>query len=231
MNISVFGGSQPKSGDAAYAEAQELGKLLAQRGHTVLTGGYIGTMEAVSRGASEAGGHVIGVTCVDIENWRKVGANRWVKEEWRKQTLIERLQALVEGCDAALALPGVPGTVGCYSLSLAGGYAVRQVDESVLPEGACLWSDGGIGALGICHAGALVFGGAKVRLLVYRVAADDEEGSVVLETDLERNPGSPPSGPPVCRESRTRRGRDGRILSPTAAAGEDRDVPFGEIVG
>lgn len=111
MNISVFGGSQPKAGDAAYTEAQELGKLLAQRGHTVLTGGYIGTMEAVSRGASEAGGHVIGVTCVDIENWRKVGANRWVKEERRKQTLIERLQALVEGCDAALALPGGPGTL------------------------------------------------------------------------------------------------------------------------
>jgi len=116
MNISVFGGSQPKAGDAAYAEAQELGKLLAQRGHTVLTGGYIGTMEAVSRGASEAGGHVIGVTCVDIENWRKVGANRWVKEEWRKQTLIERLQALVEGCDAALALPGGPGTLTEVSL-------------------------------------------------------------------------------------------------------------------
>jgi uncharacterized protein (TIGR00730 family) len=111
MNISVFGGSQPKAGDAAYAEAQELGKLLAQRGYTILTGGYIGTMEAVSRGAFEAGGHVIGVTCVDIENWRKVGANRWVTEERRKKTLIERLQALVEGCDAALALPGGPGTL------------------------------------------------------------------------------------------------------------------------
>lgn len=116
MNISVFGGSQPKEGDAAYAEAQELGKLLAQRGHTVLTGGYIGTMEAVSRGASEAGGHVIGVTCEDIENWRKVGANRWVKEEWRKKTLNERLQALIEGCDAALALPGGPGTLTEISL-------------------------------------------------------------------------------------------------------------------
>jgi uncharacterized protein (TIGR00730 family) len=116
MNISVFGGSQPKAGDAAYAEARELGKLLAQRGHTVLTGGYIGTMEAVSRGASEAGGHVIGVTCEEIERWRKVGANRWVKEEWRKKTLIERLQALVEGCDAALALPGGPGTLTEISL-------------------------------------------------------------------------------------------------------------------
>ena len=29
-------------------------------------------MEAVSRGANEAGGHVIGVTCEDIEAWRQV---------------------------------------------------------------------------------------------------------------------------------------------------------------
>lgn len=111
MNISVFGGSQPKEGDSAYTEAQALGRLLAQRGHTVLTGGYIGTMEAVSRGASEAGGHVIGATCDDIESWRAVKPNQWVKEERREKTLIGRLQVLIEGCDAALALPGGVGTL------------------------------------------------------------------------------------------------------------------------
>jgi hypothetical protein len=111
MNISVFGGSQPKEGDSAYEEAMQLGWLLAQRGHTVLTGGYIGTMEAISRGAHEAGGHVIGVTCEEIENWRAVGPNPWVKEEWRKKTLIERLQVLVRECDAAIALPGGAGTL------------------------------------------------------------------------------------------------------------------------
>ncbi|HXF84593.1 MAG TPA: LOG family protein [Anaerolineales bacterium] len=111
MNITIFGGSQPKEGDAAYAEAMELGRLLAERGHTVLTGGYIGVMEAVSRGAHEAGGHVIGVTCEEIERWRPVGANRWVKEERKKKTLLERLQALIEGGDAAIALPGGPGTL------------------------------------------------------------------------------------------------------------------------
>ena len=116
MNISVFGGSQPKEGDAAYAEAMELGRLLDQRGHTVLTGGYMGTMEAVSRGAYEAGGHVIGVTCEDIEAWRPIQANAWVKEEIRKKTLFERLQALIIGCDAALALPGGPGTLTEISL-------------------------------------------------------------------------------------------------------------------
>jgi len=117
MKVSVFGGSQPKEGSQAYAEAQELGKLLAERGHTVLTGGYMGTMEAVSRGASEAGGHVIGVTCEDIEHWRPLGANKWVREEWHKKTLIERVTALITECDAALALPGGPGTLTEISLT------------------------------------------------------------------------------------------------------------------
>jgi uncharacterized protein (TIGR00730 family) len=117
MNITVFGGAQPKEGTSAYEEARELGDLLARRGHAVLTGGYMGTMEAVSRGASEAGGHVIGVTCIDIEEWRGASPNQWVKEEIRKQSLIERLQVLIEGCDAAIALPGGAGTLTEISLT------------------------------------------------------------------------------------------------------------------
>ncbi len=116
MKISVFGGSQPKEGSQAYIQALELGRLLAQHHHIVLTGGYIGTMEAVSRGAAEAGGHVIGVTCEEIEQWRPLGPNPWVKEKWRKKTLFERLQALILGCEAALALPGGPGTLTEISL-------------------------------------------------------------------------------------------------------------------
>ncbi len=111
MNVSVFGGSSPKPGDQAYEEAILLGRLLAQKGHTVLTGGYMGTMEAVSRGASESGGHVIGVTCEEIERWRPVGRNAWVREEWRRKTLLERLKSIIEYCDAAIALPGGPGTL------------------------------------------------------------------------------------------------------------------------
>ncbi len=116
MNISVFGGSQPQEGSEPYVEAMELGRLLAAKGHTVLTGGYIGTMEAVSRGASEAGGHVIGVTCREIEHWRPIGANRWVQEEWKKDTLLDRLQSLIGSCDGAIALPGGPGTLTEISL-------------------------------------------------------------------------------------------------------------------
>ena len=116
MRVSVFGGSQPKEDSTAYAEAMQLGKLLAERGHTVLTGGYIGVMEAVSRGSQEAGGHVIGVTCEDIEAWRPIKANAWVMEEIRKKTLVERLHTLIHESDAALALPGGPGTLTEISL-------------------------------------------------------------------------------------------------------------------
>ena len=117
MNITVFGGSGPKPGSPGYLEAYELGKLLGAGGHTVLTGGYIGTMEAVSKGAAESGGHVVGVTCDEIENWRKVKPNAWVQEERRFQTLEQRLSELVHACDAAIALPGGPGTLTEISLT------------------------------------------------------------------------------------------------------------------
>jgi uncharacterized protein (TIGR00725 family) len=111
MKISVFGGSHPAEGSPPYAAAMDLGRRLAQLGHTVMTGGYSGTMEAVSRGAAEAGGDVIGVTCGEVERSHQRTTNHWVREEWKKQTLLERLQTLIFDCDAAMALPGGPGTL------------------------------------------------------------------------------------------------------------------------
>jgi uncharacterized protein (TIGR00725 family) len=107
--VTVFGGANPTEPD--YSAAQRLGKLLGKAGCSVLTGGYIGTMEAVSRGVAENGGVVIGVTCEEIEAWRKISPNRWVQEERRFVTLRERLYALIDGCQAAIALPGGPGTL------------------------------------------------------------------------------------------------------------------------
>jgi len=117
MNITIFGGADLAPGMPAYQDAYELGKMLALAGHTILTGGYMGSMEAASRGANEAGGHVIGVTCDDIESWRKIKANPWVKEEWHCATLRERLNALIDGCEAAIALPGGPGTLAEIALT------------------------------------------------------------------------------------------------------------------
>ncbi len=63
LKVTVFGGASPKAGEPAYENAMQLGQLLAQAGFTVMTGAYSGTMEAVSRGAADAGGHVVGMTC------------------------------------------------------------------------------------------------------------------------------------------------------------------------
>jgi uncharacterized protein (TIGR00730 family) len=109
--ITVFGGSTPRPGEPAYQEAYDLGALIGKSGLTVLTGGYSGTMEAVSRGAYENGGHVIGVTCSAIEAWRPLPPNEWISEEMRFQTLRERMYALMDHSDIALALPGGIGTL------------------------------------------------------------------------------------------------------------------------
>ena len=111
MKITIFGGSAPLPESNEYQFAYNLGHALALAGHTVLTGGYMGTMEATSRGAAEVGGHVIGITCMEIERWRNRSHNPWVKEEWKLETLHERMIRLIDSCDTAIALPGGPGTL------------------------------------------------------------------------------------------------------------------------
>jgi len=115
--ISVFGGASPKEGSAAYLEAYQMGKLLGEAGLTIMTGGYVGTMEASSKGANEAGAKVIGVTCDEIEAFRPTTPNAWITEEWRCDSFKERLDHVVEDCDAAIALGGGVGTLVEISLT------------------------------------------------------------------------------------------------------------------
>ena len=105
--ITVFGSSRPAPASDAYETARRLGELLARAGFRVATGGYAGTMEAVSRGAREAGGHTIGVTA---EVFRSA-ANAWVAEEIRVKTWQERLFKLVELGAGYVVLPGGTGTL------------------------------------------------------------------------------------------------------------------------
>ena len=116
MKVTVFGSAAPKPGDPVYELAYHLGALLAKAGHTVINGGYIGTMEAVSKGAFEEGGKVIGATCEEIERWRNVAPNDYLTEEVRFATLKQRLGYLMDNCDAAVALPGGLGTLAEITL-------------------------------------------------------------------------------------------------------------------
>ncbi len=125
--VSVFGGSSPRPGSPAYEEAYRVGKLLAENGYTVATGGYSGTMEATSKGAAEANGHVIGVTTDMLNRWEASAQrpNEWVREEIRFPTLRERLVHLVTFSDAIIALRGGIGTLSEVSLA----WSLIQVGE------------------------------------------------------------------------------------------------------
>ena len=111
-SISVFGGAETKPGERAYQEAYQLGALLGKAGYTIYNGGYMGVMEAVSRGAAEWGGHVISVTCDEVEAWRPASPNPWLTEEYRCATLRQRLFTLIDCCNAGVVFPGGIGTLG-----------------------------------------------------------------------------------------------------------------------
>jgi uncharacterized protein (TIGR00730 family) len=111
--VTIFGSSLPSENSTSYAEARRLGRLLAERGLVVCNGGYTGLMEASSRGAREAGGHTIGVTC---SIWPSA-PNRWIAEEVRTRSFSERIITLIERGDAYIALPGGTGTLAELALA------------------------------------------------------------------------------------------------------------------
>jgi uncharacterized protein (TIGR00730 family) len=108
--ITIFGSSQPTPGSAAYREARELGRLLAQAGFGVVNGGYSGTMQGVSQGATEAGGHATGVTCAVFDGERPAG-NPYLDETIHAPDLLARLRNLIELGDGYVVLHGGVGTL------------------------------------------------------------------------------------------------------------------------
>ncbi len=75
---------------------------------TVCSGGYGGTMEAVSRGAKEAGGATIGVTTAWFAHLK---ANAWIDEQVQTATFPQRLQTLIEMGQGYVAVQGGIGTL------------------------------------------------------------------------------------------------------------------------
>lgn len=106
MDIGVFGSSLPAEGDPAYEEARELGLEIARRGARVACGGYGGVMEAVCRGASEAGGSSVGIVLAG-----RGAPNRFVTESIVAADLADRLRRLRDLPDAWIVLPRGLGTL------------------------------------------------------------------------------------------------------------------------
>jgi uncharacterized protein (TIGR00730 family) len=106
--VSVFGTSRARAGEPAFVAAEQLGRALAEAGFAVANGGYGGTMLATSKGAAEAGGTVVGVTCSAFKN---SVVNEYVTREVLTESLDERLATLVEMGQAYVVLPGGTGTL------------------------------------------------------------------------------------------------------------------------
>jgi uncharacterized protein (TIGR00730 family) len=112
--ITIFGSSRSTEGDANYTQAWELGRRLALAGFTICSGGFGGSMEAVSRGAREGGGLTIGVTVDVIQR----SGNAWLDEEVRTESIFRRIEHMVTVADGFVTLPGGAGTLAEMALTM-----------------------------------------------------------------------------------------------------------------
>lgn len=106
--VTIFGTGRARPGDSNYTLAEETGVILAGAGFTIANGGYGGTMSAAAKGAAEAGGQIIGVTCSAFKNSK---ANQYITREITTASLDERLDTLIELGQAYITLPGGTGTL------------------------------------------------------------------------------------------------------------------------
>jgi len=105
MRISVIGGGTVT--DDQYRQARRVGELLGERGHELVCGGRTGVMEAACAGASEAGGHTIGI----LPGEDRAAANGYVETTIATGLGNARNVLVVMNGDAVIAVDGSTGTL------------------------------------------------------------------------------------------------------------------------
>jgi uncharacterized protein (TIGR00730 family) len=125
LEIGVMGSARLTESDKWWSRAHQLGGLLAGKGFVVVTGGYGGLMAAVSRGAHEAGGRVIGLT---MQHWTTVEPNKWNGDLRWSVNYGTRLNHFLN-CDGFIALPGGVGTLS----EMAVVWSASQTERRPLP--------------------------------------------------------------------------------------------------
>jgi uncharacterized protein (TIGR00725 family) len=102
VQIAVIG-----SGAEHVSRAEEVGRLLASRGCTVVTGGRGEVMAAAARGAKAAGGTTIGI----LPGERREDANEWIDHVVVTGIGHARNLAVAASGDAVIAIGGSWGTL------------------------------------------------------------------------------------------------------------------------
>lgn len=126
MQVAVIGGAEcsPEIRRTAY----QLGRLLAENGHTPICGGLTGVMEAVCCGAKAAGGIAVGILPGEKED-----ANRCVGIAISTGMGHARNVIIVKSADAIVALPGEYGTLSEMALALKMGKRVISLGSWDIP--------------------------------------------------------------------------------------------------
>ena len=122
-------GSGTASGEL-YEKAREVGRLVAQRGGTVVCGGRSGVMEAVARGATEAGGTAIGI----LPDEDRKRANEYLSYSIATGTGHARNLAVVCSGDVVIAVGGEYGSLSEMGLALKVGRPVVALESWDLGE-------------------------------------------------------------------------------------------------
>src|SRR6185436_15705257 len=127
--ICIFGSYSPKSGEALYRTAYDIGHALAKAGYCVANGGYDGTMEASHRGAKEAGGCTVGITCSIFGGYREtpLKANRYCDEEIHYDNVMHRIDKMMQMSAGYVFLEGGTGTLS--ELGLVWEYVAKGLIE------------------------------------------------------------------------------------------------------
>jgi uncharacterized protein (TIGR00725 family) len=116
--------------DELYEKAREVGRLIAERGATVVCGGLSGVMEAAARGATEAGGMVIGIL-PDEDRRRQNGYLTYSVATGVGQA---RNLAVVCSGDVVIAVGGEYGTLSEIGLARKAGRPVVVLEGWDLGE-------------------------------------------------------------------------------------------------
>lgn len=122
MVISVIGAGSCDG--KTYNTAEEVGRLVAAKGATLITGGLGGVMEAASKGAYEAGGITVGI----LPGLSSDEANRYVKVPVTTGLSHARNIIVVRSADAVIAVSGEYGTLSEIAIALKLGKPVIGLD-------------------------------------------------------------------------------------------------------